>query len=91
MPPDLRHPNITNSNNTKHVVSYNPAVNGSAVVIIPTLSTDAREVERESLRDPGFTSTYWTFIVVYSIASTSIFLLAFLILNLFRKFSIKKV
>ncbi|XP_048733456.1 uncharacterized protein LOC125649764 isoform X2 [Ostrea edulis] len=85
MPPKSLHRNVTNSNHTKHMVTYNPMLNDSAVVVMSTPSTHTREVERQSLRDSGFTSAYWTFIVVYAIASTSIFLFAFFVLNFFQK------
>lgn len=91
MPPKSLHRNVTNSNHTKHMVTYNPMLNDSAVVVMSTPSTHTREVERQSLRDSGFTSAYWTFIVVYAIASTSIFLFAFFVLNFFRKFIIKDI
>lgn len=80
-------PPVMNPNETLHVVTYDPKSNGSAVVIqtTPSKTTDSPEVQQKSMRDPGFTSAYWTFIILYAIISTSIFLLAFLALNYFSK------
>lgn len=80
-------PPVMNPNETLHVVTYDPKSNGSAVVIqtTPSKTTDSPEVQQKSMRDPGFTSAYWTFIILYAIISTSIFLLAFLALNYFKR------
>lgn len=76
-----------NPDETLHVVTYDPKSNGSAVVIqtTPSKTTDSPEIQQKSMRDPGFTSAYWTFIILYAIISTSIFLLAFLALNYFKR------
>lgn len=85
--PPVMNRNATNLDGNLHVVTYDPMSNGSAVVIqtTPSKTTDSPEVQQKSLRDPGFTSAYWTFIILYAIISTSIFLLAFLALNFFSK------
>lgn len=72
---------------TLHVVTYDPKSNGSAVVIetTPAISPESPEVQQKSLRDPGFTPAYWTFIILYAIVSTTIFLIAFIALNFFKR------
>lgn len=84
--PPVMNRNVTNPDGNLHV-TYDSMSNGSTVVIqtTPSKTTDSPEVQQKSLRDPGFTSAYWTFIILYAIISTSIFLLAFLALNFFSK------
>ncbi|XP_061173037.1 uncharacterized protein LOC133182273 [Saccostrea echinata] len=88
IPPAVLHRNDTNSTDSIKGVTYSPLSNGSAVIIMSTTSapsTHSSEVVRARLRDPGFTSGYWAFIIIYAVVSTSIFLLAFLLLNFCQK------
>lgn len=77
------------SNETSTSNMYDTTPNGSLVVVVPTKpsqTTHSPEVHAASLRDPGLNSAYWAFIISYAIGSTSVFLLAFFLLNFLRRF-----
>lgn len=78
------------SNETSTSNVYDTTPNGSVVVVVmstkPSQTTQSPEVHAASLRDPGLNSAYWAFIISYAIGSTSVFLLAFFLLNFLRRF-----